>query len=550
MDTIQKQVSRARHRLVLDQFLALLVYCLFGALCLAVVGIIVPKLMVIESLPDHWDVGCLVMSGLVGVFSAVAATWVRQAGALDAAIEIDRRFGLDERLASSLQLSAADLESEAGRALLNDTRRRVERVEVGERFRIRLGRYAWLPLVPTLLAFAAMTVLEDRTAESKAVVAARQQEVERARKSVEQLTKKLQQKRADAAEKGLKDAESILKQLEKTTRELSEQKDVGRKPATVKLSDLAEQIENRRKALGDQQSFKQQLKNLKKLSKGPADKLADAIKQGDFKTAIDEVKKLQEQLQKGSLDEDAQKQLAKQMEEMKQKMQEMADSHQQAMQDLKQQVEKLREQGQTQQAAQLQQQLAQMTERAPQMKQMQQMADQLGQMQQAMEDGDPQQAGEAMQQLAQQLENMQQEMAEMEMLGEALEQIADAKQAMGCQQCQGMGCEACQGGFGENANGPPGMGMGKGRGKGPRPDEENATNFRDSQVRDQPKNGRAVITGEAHGPNVKGQVQEQIKDAMSAQARAQADPLTTQRLPRTQREHAEEYFNSLRGDSP
>ncbi len=107
------------------------------------------------------------------------------------AIEIDRRFGLNERLASSLQLTDLELQSEAGRALLDDAQRRVGRVDVHERFRVRLRKNAWLPLIPVFVAFAAMTLLDDRTAESKAVVAAKQEEVARAKKSVEELNKKL-----------------------------------------------------------------------------------------------------------------------------------------------------------------------------------------------------------------------------------------------------------------------------------------------------------------------------------------------------------------------
>ena len=549
MDTIRRQVDRARTRLIAEQFLARLVWAMFVALSLAVVAIAVPKLVVIERLPQAWDLWCLGSAVAAGLLAAIGMTWFRSAAVLDAAIEIDRRFGLNERLASSLQLTDAEKESEAGQALLHDAERRAGRVEVTDQFRVRVAKNAWLPLVPAIVAFAAITFMEDRTAESKAVLAAKQEEAKRTKNSVEKLNKKLKSKQKEAEEKGLKNAADLLQQLEKNTRDLTKKKDAEQKSMTVKLSDLAEKIESRRKALGDKESFKQQLQNLKKLSKGPADKMATAIKEGDFKAAMEEVKKLREDLKSGKLSEQAKKELAKQLAEMKQKMQQAAENHQQAMQNMQQQIENLRKQGKAQQAANLQQKLDQMAQQAPQMQQLQQMAMQLGKMQQAMEKGETEQAAQMMQQLSQQLEQMQQQADEMQMLNEALEQISDAKQSMGCQQCQGMGCESCMGGFGDNfADLPPGFGMGKGRGKGPRPDDPNATSFRDSQVRDNPRKGRAVITGEGNGPNVKGRVQEQIKDAMAAGTRAEADPLAGQRLPRTQREHAEEYFNALRGE--
>ena len=66
------------------------------------------------------------------------------------------------------------------------------------------------------------------------------------------------------------------------------------------------------------------------------------------------------------------------------------------------------------------------------------------------------------------------------------------------------------------------------------------------QVQAQPGKGRAVIKGEIDGPNLKGAVLEAIKEEMTAAESQEADPLTTQRLPRSHREHAEEYFNALR----
>ena len=50
-----------------------------------------------------------------------------------------------------------------------------------------------------------------------------------------------------------------------------------------------------------------------------------------------------------------------------------------------------------------------------------------------------------MQQMMQQLDQMQQDMAEGEMLDMAMEQLEMAKDAMACEECEGEGCEECQG---------------------------------------------------------------------------------------------------------
>ena len=48
------------------------------------------------------------------------------------------------------------------------------------------------------------------------------------------------------------------------------------------------------------------------------------------------------------------------------------------------------------------------------------------------------------------------------------------------------------------------------------------------------------------GPNVTGDVAQQIKEEMATLEAEPADPLTSERLPNSRREHAEEYFRILR----
>jgi hypothetical protein len=181
---------------------------------------------------------------------------------------------------------------------------------------------------------------------------------------------------------------------------------------------------------------------------------------------------------------------------------------------------------------------------------MQQMAQKLAEAQQAMQKGDQKAAAQAMEQMAQQMEQMQKEMGEGEMLDMAMEQLEMAKSSMSCSECMGEGCKACQGKMGSRFGQKPGTGrgdgMGAGRGQGQRPDEKNDVAFRDSQVKQNPGKGAAVITGEADGPNIRGDVREAIQEEMTAQASEPADPLVIEQLPKTQRENAEDYFNRLR----
>jgi hypothetical protein len=526
------------------------VWCLFAALAAAAVAIAVPRVVAIESLPANWD--AVWFLGAIGAGLAAAALWTifSRRTALEAAIEIDRRFDLRERVASSLSLSEADRDSEAGRAVIDDALRVIRKVDVSDKFRIALNHRAWMLLVPASLAFL-LVLVEPREATSSVQppsVADIQKQIKQAAESAR---KKLAEQRKLAEKKGLKAAEGLFQQIEQGTRELAQNRDLDRTKAAVKLNDLAKQLAERRQQLGGNEAIRKQFQNMKNLGAGAGEKIAQAMKQGDWNKALEELDKLAKDLRDGKLDAEAQADLAKQLEKMKDKLAAAAEAHQQAMDDLKKQIEQAREQGDLTKAGQLQQKLDQLAEQMPQINQLQQMAQQLGQMQQALEQGDAQQAADAMAQMAQQLQQLQQQVNELEMLDMAMNQLEMAKGAMACAACQGAGCQACQGsmgqmGLGNNMNAPPGMGMGEGRGSGPRPDDKNPTSSRDSQVRQKIGPGAATFGGMVEGPNVKGNVAESIKEEMANLAAEPADPVANEQLPRSRREHAGEYFNLLR----
>src|SRR5258708_5321956 len=120
MDQLHEQVARTRRRLVLEQFLARAVWCLFAGLVVAAVAIAVPRLIAIHSLPSHWDAICLAVALGGGLLAAIVWTYLRSRSSLEAAVEIDRRFDLRERVASSLSLSPEDQSTDVGRALMSD----------------------------------------------------------------------------------------------------------------------------------------------------------------------------------------------------------------------------------------------------------------------------------------------------------------------------------------------------------------------------------------------------------------------------------------------
>jgi hypothetical protein len=557
MDQLHAQVARARRRLLFEQFLGRLVWCLLVTLSLAAVAMAVPRVVAIEGLPVDWDAWWLVGSLGGGFLAAALWTLISPRTALDAAIEIDRRFELRERVASSLSLSPDDQASDAGRAVVNDAMRAVSRVELDDKFRVRLDRRAWWPLVPALAVFVLATFFDNRAAESANDPNSLANQKKQAQTALESLREKIAEQRKKAEERALTQAEDIFKQIEDASRDLTDKPDLDRTKAAVKLNDLAEQMEQRRQELGGKDELQKQLANMKDLGGGPAEKAAQAMKQGNWQQAKEEIEKLQKKLESGQLDEQAKKQLADQLQQMKDKLEAAVNARQQAMEDLKKQIAQQQQQGNLAKAGELQKKLDQLQKQQQQMDRLQQMAQQMAQMQQALKQGDAQQAAAAMAKMAEQLAQMQQDANEMQMLEAALDQLELAKDMMACQNCAGAGCAACQGkgnqfanmnmgGMGENMEGPPGMGMGRGRGIGPRPDEKNDTNQRDSQVRQQVGRGGAVFGNLVEVPNVKGEVAEQIKEQMANLGSEPADPLVDEHLPGSHREHAKTYFQAIR----
>jgi hypothetical protein len=294
---------------------------------------------------------------------------------------------------------------------------------------------------------------------------------------------------------------------------------------------------------------------MKDLGAGPADKAAQAMKQGDWNKALQEIDKLAKELREGKLDKAAQEQLAKQLQKMKEKLEAAAEAHQQAMADLKKQIEEQKKAGNLAKAGEIQQKLEQLQKQQPAMDRLQQLAQKMAQAQHGLQNGNGKKAADAMAQMAKQLAQMQKDMDQMKALDAMLDQMELAKDAMVCKNCNGKGCEECQGMLGMNGpmnnamnpNGKPGRNpTGQGPGIGNRPEERGDTNTRETQVRQNSRRGSATFGGLVEGPNIKGDVAQSIKEEMTTRAAEPADPLTSDRLPNSRREQAEQYFQALR----
>lgn len=545
METLRERIDAARRRMLLRQWAGRTAVCLAVAFGVALVAIAVPKVFAVGALPSAWDAWWLGGAALAGLAAATVWTALASPSRLDAAVEIDRRFELRERVASSLSLSEEDLAGPAGAALARDAERAIERVEVSERFRFGLDRGAWLPIAPAVAALLVATLASNRTASATPEATdPKQASAEEIKKAVEESRKKLAERRKKAEEQGLADATALLKKVEEGTGELSKKATKDKTKAAVKLNDLTQQLADRKQKLGGGEELRNQLNRMKDLGKGPGEKAAEAMKQGDWKKALDEIQKLSDKVASGALSPEEQKQLADQMGKLKQKLQKAAEQQAAQKKELERQLADAQRKGDLQQAGKLQQKLDQLAQKAPQMQALEQLAQKMGECQQCMNQGDGQAASKALQQMAQEMQQLQKAAQEMQMLDAAMTDIQMAKQAMGMeaqQVAQMMGPMPGQG-----QGDKPGPGMGEGQGRGERPEEKNDVNFRDTQVKQDVGRGASTFGGLVEGPSIKGEVVESIKTGLTAETVEPADPLVSERLPKSRQVHAEEYFRGLR----
>lgn len=545
MDVLTRKVRAARRRLVMQQFYKVLAWCLTGSLAAAVAAIVAMKVWPIAGVdPTTWQLAWIGGSAGAGLLLAVVLTWLTRRDALTAAIELDRRFGLRERASSSLSLSSVERDSDVGRALVADAARRVERVEVGERFSLAPPRVAWLPLAPFAAAFLAAFFISPRgegEADAAAKAAERQQ-VQTAAADLRQALAK-QRKEREKEMEGLDELDGMLKDLEKGVNDLLDKQPADRKEALVKLNDLSEQLDQRRQELGSgSEKLKEQLSRMKDVFNGPAEKLAEALQNGEVKEALQQVKDLAAKLRSGDLTDEQKQQLQGQLAKMQEQLGDAAEKQKQAMEKLREQIKQAESAGQKEQAEQLREQLAEQQMAMAQMQQLQQFAAKMGECSQCMSQGEMAQAAEALDSLAEQLSEMQKLAAEMEMLEMTLDELAACKDGM----CEGMNAGMLAGMQGQGQGN--GMGMGEGQGQGDRPEDRTGTNEFLSRVRQNPRQGRHIALGEAEGPNRKGDVLEEIKQEFAASEAMDPDALDEQRIPKSLRGHAKDYFQQLQAE--
>lgn len=536
MRELEKPVARVFRRLRLQRFVSSLVWVLAIALLLVAVVLGVSKALN-HALPGPEWAPFAIACGVGALIAALIAIFTGPSR-LDAAVAIDHAFHLNERVSTALTLPSDLRETSAGHALLADARKKLAELDVTSAFGPKLPRRAWVVLIPASLAVSMLFVPAwiQRTVQAETKV-----DTKALAKQSEALSKKISSQRQAIDKDKFPEAEKLLAQIEKKAEDLAKAPPAQKDRLLVEMNKLTDALKERKKQLGSPDQVNRQLQQLKEMGQnGPADQFSKELAKGDFKKAAEQLKELQQKLEKGEMTQAEKKALQEQLAEMTKKLKEVAN-----MEERKNQLDQALKNGGLSKE-QYEREVEKLKQQSKCLKQLEQLAGKLGQAQQALKKGDTKQAAEALGMTQQQLAQMAKQLEEMEALDSAMADVMDAKNGMSEDGMNQLGQMMNGMGSMDSMRRGMGQGLGRGRGLGDRPEAPDETATYSTKVQQQVRKGKAVLQGFTQpSKTVKGESVIDIQGEMEAASASAADALSNQKIPKNVEKHIRAYYDQI-----
>jgi hypothetical protein len=563
---LQRQLHRVRRRLFLQVVLDSLVVGWAIGLAAAACWLAAQPHLVRGATPLlRWSIAGGILA-LATVLASVLAA-IRRPTALTAALAIDERFGLKERVTTSMMLAPADANSSAAVALLDDVNVRVAKLPVPERFPVKLSRRAWLvPVTGALVALVALLykpAVVTPKAEADEPLAAAPAVREEIDKKMEKLHRKGEDRQSEKKDRSA-ELERLEAELDRLTRQPRDTKEQARE-LIKDLASVEEQIKKREAELTRHaDALKEQMKQLARTTKkneneGPAKELKQALDRGDVEKAREEMEriskqlkaeeeadKLRKKLDDKNLSKEEREKTEQKLDQLKSKQMSKEEKDQlgQQMQDIKEKVQRLsRKKEEKEQELrdkadkgemskdQLERELEQLERDAGQlsdkdMENMQRLADKLDKAQQSLKEGDSKGASELLEEARDAMGQLDDE-GEMQQLGEKLKDAEGTKGAM---------CQALDG------NPVPASGK-------RRESKDAVTNSKEQREHVVMQKGKLSVVDTAPGEGFKGpRKPAELTEEIGRASQEAAEAIDRQKLPRSASDMAKGYFEKIRGD--
>ncbi len=547
MTNLDRQIRTAQHRLWLNRwFYAVSRLTAFAAAAFSIV-------VIAQRLYD-WPIPLLWVALGLGAGTAVGSvvwTLTKREGVAFAAAALDRAAGLRERLSSGQYCREAS--DPFAQAVVTDAERVSSSLSARCHIRLTVPK-------PLAMAMAAITVsvllllLPPGLLERSEATEAREQAAQLEQTKVAVKRKMDAVRKIAEANPALEDFKDELADLDsKTGGELLRPSDV-RHEAIKKIDKLADAVKQKRRE-GNYESVNEMRKMLRglkmpKSSNVPTQKLSKALRQGDFKTAKEEINALREQLAtlKSEQDKELVAKISKQLADIGRQLEKLAKNEQlvQKLQQAglkKEDIDRLLENLKKKDLDQLKKQLE---EKGMSQQQIQKLAKQLQQRQQA---------GSLANKLAQSMKQgaqcgssgqMGESLAGLSQAADQLSELEQLEQEMIQLDSTLAGLQEAKDGFGDQS-GKQGGGMGRlGRGRGGiAPEEQTAVSFKIQ--RGKVHTGEGAIIGQFlfDGEQVKGEVSSSIAEIVAAGEHDASDRINRNRIPRQYHKAVKAYFSNV-----
>lgn len=259
--------------------------------------------------------------GVVALLAGVVAARVPRLSMLAAAGEIDARAGWKERISSLLALPA--IQDPMERALLDDVRNRVNGAEFSHLFPFSPPREArWIP-VAALAILGAFFLPRIEASADNPDDPAKAEEQKRVAAAVEKLKKQADDRKD--IDKKMEKAFAAGERIERLSNEM-ENGSPSRRDMIEKITTEREKIMEDKKEFDDARSMAEKLQESLDGKKGETGELGEMIREGQFKEAAEEIARLRQKLNEGSLTEAEKAELTKNLQALADKLNESPNS--------------------------------------------------------------------------------------------------------------------------------------------------------------------------------------------------------------------------------
>jgi hypothetical protein len=564
---LNRQVARAGRRLFLQTLLNHLAVCCAAALGMGVAWFLIEPYVFEE--PAAW-LRWAIASGLLGagILVGVALAFWKRPTLLTAALSLDERFGLKERVTTSLMLEKPQAASPAGQALLADVNQRIAEIDVGSRFPIRVSWTAALVPVAALL-LAVVAVFYEPTkgeANTKAAEELTPPTINKAQmdEKLKKFAKKEKPPKPDDPAESSKlkefdeDIDTLLSKSRDDQNQLRERiKEAG---------EVEDKIKDKIKEKDEKQdAIKEKMEQMDRLSKkdkkdqvdpkgDPGDELKKAMKQGDLDKAKEEMDRLGKKLKDKELNKDEQEQLQRDLKEVEDKLERLSRQEEEEKEE-KERLEQLKRDGKIDQE-ELDRELDQLEKNKDKLdredkEDLEKAAEELKKAEEALKEGKDEEAAEHMEKAGEKMEKVDGSEERKQMV-QQVQRVRQIKKTMS----QGMPKQ------GQPQNGQPQNGQpdrqkpgpgGEGRGSGQRPEaNDDNTGSEDVKVDSEfDKKGQKNVVGYAPNTNKKfkkARAEEMVGEIKQA-AQEAPEAIERLRIPKAASDMTKGYFEKLGGQT-